>query len=209
MVAPEIGHHDLSLLRLILRRMRQRAFVILTTPNRTRRCSRRRADVAEIAGRRITSVAKCDRADVTFLAPQRFGAHHDRDRIEAFNRLAPRMTVISDQLFRRFKFLRCKIAFHFSQILIPVSRYQKLLFGTRCRRYGFAILIAAICFNSSAGRDIAILPSRQTVDTWNLGSDFRNSSTFGFESGTGHKRAGYPDDLLNRGDPMSRKCRPS
>jgi hypothetical protein len=87
----------------------------------------------------VAGLLERDRADVTFFARQRFCAQHDRNRIEAFNRLTPRMTVISDHLFRRFKFLRCKIAFHFRQILIPVSRYRKLLFGTRCRRYGFAI----------------------------------------------------------------------
>jgi hypothetical protein len=42
-------------------------------------------------------------------------------------------------------------------------------------------------------RDIAILPSRhdgRTHTHGTCGSDFRNSPTFGFESGTGHKRAG-------------------
>jgi hypothetical protein len=127
------------------------------------------------------------RADATFFARQRFCVHHDRNRIEEFNGLAaPRMTVISDHLFRRFKFLRCKMAFLFSQILIPVSRYQKLLFGIGAADTASLNLIAASCFNSSAGnRDMTV---ERTHGTY--GSDFRNSPTFGFESGTGHKRAG-------------------
>jgi len=46
---------DRGLLRLILRGVLQRAFVILTTPNRTRRCSRRRADIAEIGRPRASA----------------------------------------------------------------------------------------------------------------------------------------------------------
>jgi hypothetical protein len=49
---------------------------------------------AEIAGRRITSAAERDRANVTFFARQRFRAHHDRNRIKAFHWLASRNAVI-------------------------------------------------------------------------------------------------------------------
>src|ERR1700730_6970357 len=47
----------------------------------------------------VAGLLERDRADVTFFARQPFCAHHDRNRLDAFNRLAPRMTVISDQLF--------------------------------------------------------------------------------------------------------------
>jgi hypothetical protein len=40
----------------------------------------------------VAGLPERDRAYVTFFARQRICAHHDRNRIEVFNRLAPRMT---------------------------------------------------------------------------------------------------------------------
>ena len=57
----------MTLVRLILRRMRQRAFVLLgPTPDRTRGRSRRRADISEIGRprhRRLDPVASLDVLD--------------------------------------------------------------------------------------------------------------------------------------------------
>ena len=52
---------------------------------------------------------------------------------------------------------------------------------------------------SARDKKIATLAKNARVHTrGTCGSDFRNNRTLVFESGTGHKRAGYPSDLLNR-----------
>jgi hypothetical protein len=51
--------------------------------------------IAEIARSRITRAAKCDRTNVAFLARKRLGAHHDRDRIEAFGWLTSGHAVVT------------------------------------------------------------------------------------------------------------------
>jgi hypothetical protein len=50
--------------------------------------------IAEIAGSRITSATERDRANVIFLARQRFGTHYRSVGIEALGRLASRNAVI-------------------------------------------------------------------------------------------------------------------
>ncbi len=65
---------------------------------------------------------------------------------------------------------------------------------------------AALAFLSDLRRPCVASSGPHTHGT--CGSDFRNNRTLVFESGTGHKRAGYPSDLLNRVNRCPEKCRP-
>src|SRR4051812_9938402 len=50
--------------------------------------------IAEIARSRVTSARERDRANMTFLARQRFCSHHNSDRVEAFDRFTGRNAII-------------------------------------------------------------------------------------------------------------------